>query len=139
MKTAIALLSLVAVVSFAGTTAIGATPSPELTVPMHAQNGSGEDGTATLSQEGGDVKVVISLKAAPSTEQPAHIHDGTCSDLKGVAYPLTNVTSGSSTTMIKSASLAKWLKGAFAINVHESASDLGKYVSCGNITAPNPM
>jgi len=41
--------------------------------------------------------------------------------------------------MIKSASLAKWLKGAFAINVHESASDLGKYVSCGNITAPSSM
>jgi len=139
MKIAIALLSVLAVVSFAGTTAIGATPSPELTIPMHAQNGSGEDGTATLSQEGGDVKVVISLKGAPTTEQPAHIHDGTCSDLKGVAYPLTNVTSGASTTMIKSASLAKWLKGAFAINVHESASDLGKYVSCGNITAPSSM
>ena len=58
MKIASALLSLLAVVSFAGTTAIGATPSPELTVPMHAQNGSGEDGTATLTQEGADVKVV---------------------------------------------------------------------------------
>ena len=68
MKIAIALLSLLAVVSFAGTTAIGATPSPEVTIPMHAQNGSGEDGTATLSQEGGDVKVVISLKGAPSAD-----------------------------------------------------------------------
>jgi len=140
MKIATAFLSLLAIVSFAGTTAIGATPSPEVTIPMHAQNASGEDGTATLSQEGGDVKVVISLKGAPSTAQPAHIHDGTCSDLKGVAYPLTSVTAGSSTTMIRSASLAKWLKGGgFAINVHESASDLGKYVSCGNIAAPSSM
>jgi len=140
MKIAIALLSLAAVVSFAGTTAIGATPSPEVTIPMHAENGSGEDGTATLSQQGGDVKVVISLKGAPSAEQPAHIHDGMCPDVKGIAYPLTSVTSGSSTTMIRSASLAKWLKGGgFAINVHESASNLGKYVSCGNIAAPSSM
>jgi hypothetical protein len=140
MKIAIALLSLLAVVSFAGTTAIGATPPPEVTIPMHAQNGSGEDGSAILTQEGGDVKVVISLKGAPSADQPAHIHDGTCADLKAVAYPLTSVTSGSSTTMIRSASLAKWLKGGgFSINVHESAADLGKYVSCGEITAPSSM
>jgi len=137
MKLASALLTLLAVVGFAGTAAVGA-PS-NITVAMHAQNGSGEDGTATLRQNGSDVEVVISIKNAPSTAQPAHIHDGTCSDLKGVADPLTNVTSGASTTVVKNVTIADLLKGPFAINVHESASNLGKYVSCGNITASSPM
>jgi hypothetical protein len=31
------------------------------------------------------------------------------------------------------------LKGPFAINVHESADNLGKYVACGNIKAASSM
>jgi len=137
MKIASALLSLLAVVSFAGATALGA--ANEMTIPMTAQNGSGEEGTATLTQDGADLKVVITLKNAPSAAQPAHIHDGTCADLKGVAHPLTNVTSGSSTTVVKGVTLESLVKGTFAINVHQSASDLGKYVSCGNIKPPSTM
>jgi CHRD domain len=137
MKPTIALLSLLAVVSFTGTTAIGATG--DVTVAMHAENGSGEDGTATITQSGSDVTVVISIKNGPSTAQPAHIHDGTCADIKGVVYPLTNVTSGSSTTVVKNVTVAALLKGPYAINVHESAANLGKYVSCGNIAAPSSM
>jgi hypothetical protein len=106
-----------------------------LTVTLNAQNGSGETGTATLTQAGSDVKVVISLKGAPATAQPAHIHDGTCAALKGVAYPLTNVVGGSSTTVVKGITIDKLLAGTYAINVHESAADLAKYVACGNVVA----
>ncbi len=114
-----------------------AAPSA-VTVTLSAQNGSGENGTATLTQVGGDVQVVIALSGAPAaTAQPAHIHTGTCSDLGGVAYPLTSVTGGKSTTTVKGVTIAALLAKPTAINVHQSADDLQKYVACGNITAPS--
>jgi CHRD domain-containing protein len=102
-------------------------------VTMKAQNGSGEDGTATLTQTGADLTVTISIPSGPTTPQPAHIHMGSCATLGGVKYPLTNVVSGKSTTTLKDVSLASVETGGFAINVHKSASDLGTYVSCGDI------
>ena len=119
----------------AGLSTASATPGT-LTIALHAENGSGESGTATLTQMGNDLKVVIALKGAPATTpQPAHIHDGTCANIKGIAYALHNVVNGSSTTTVMNANLGKLLAGAYAINVHESAANLGKYVACGNIVA----
>jgi hypothetical protein len=106
-----------------------------LTVTMNAQNNSGETGTATLTQVTDGVQVVLAIKGAPSTAQPAHIHTGTCADLKGVVYPLTSVTNGSSTTVVKGITIDQLLKSPMAINVHKSASDLATYVACGNIAA----
>ncbi|MBV8163263.1 MAG: CHRD domain-containing protein [Candidatus Eremiobacteraeota bacterium] len=105
-----------------------------VTVPMHEQNSSGESGAATLTQIGKDVKVVITLKGAPATTpQPAHIHEGTCGSIKGVVYALTNVVNGQSTTTGRNATVDSLLDGTHAINVHESADNLGKYVACGDI------
>jgi Cu/Zn superoxide dismutase len=134
MKTFKVLLSSLAFLTAASLSAAAATST--LTVALSAQNGSGEVGTATLTQAGSDVKVVIAIKGAPATTpQPAHIHDGTCANLKGVVYPLTNVVGGASTTVVKGVTIDKLLGGVYAINVHESADNLGKYVSCGNIVA----
>ena len=117
-----------------------AAATSTLTVPLSQQNGSGESGTATLTQAGSDVTVVISLKGAPATTpQPAHIHDGTCANLKGVVYPLTSVVNGASTTTVKETTIDKLLGGPYAINVHESATNLGKYVACGNIVQQSSM
>jgi len=125
------LISLV-FVTVAQLSAAAATST--LTIALHEQNGSGENGTATLTQMGADVKVVIAIKGAPATTpQPVHIHDGTCADLKGVTHPLTNVVNGSSTTTVPGVTIDKLLEGKYAINVHESAANLGKYVSCGDI------
>lgn len=132
MKNSSLLLAGLAFVTFTQLSAVAATST--LTVNIGAQNGSGETGTAMLTQMGADVKVVISLKGGPATTpQPAHIHDGTCADLKGVAYPLTSVVGGNSTTTVPGVTIDKLLGGTYAINVHESASNLGKYVACGNI------
>ncbi len=105
-----------------------------LTVTLQEQNGSGESGTATLTQVGGDVQVVIALKSAPATPQPAHIHSGVCSDLGGVANALTNIVGGKSTTLVKGTTIDQLLANPHAINVHESAANLGKYVACGDIS-----
>jgi hypothetical protein len=134
MKTLSLFLASLAFITVAQVSASAATSS--LTVNLSAQNGSGENGTATLTQTGSDVTVVIKLTGAPATTpQPAHIHDGTCGpSLKGVAYPLTSLVNGSSTTTVKGLTIDKLLGGTYAINVHESAADIGKYVACGNIT-----
>jgi CHRD domain-containing protein len=132
MKRLSLLLIALVFVTVAQLSAAAATST--LTINLHEQNGSGENGTATLTQMGADVKVVIALKGAPATTpQPAHIHDGTCADLKGVVYPLSNVVNGASTTTVPNVTIDKLLAGKYAINVHESAANLGKYVSCGDI------
>ncbi|MGB8965134.1 MAG: hypothetical protein WCB99_05795 [Candidatus Cybelea sp.] len=138
MKNAFILLTSFALVAVMQLAPAGAATST-LKVTLDAQNGSGETGTATLTQVGSDVQVVIALKGAPTTAQPAHIHNGVCSDLGGVVHPLSNVVNGSSTTTVKGVTIDGLLKQTSAINVHESAANLGKYVACGNITAPTSM
>lgn len=128
-------LLVAAALPFAAVTAATNT----LTVTMNAQNNSGETGTATLTQVSGGVQVVLAIKGGPATAQPAHIHTGTCADLKGVVYPLTSVTAGASTTTVKGITIDQLLKSPMAINVHKSAADLATYVSCGNITASSSM
>jgi len=51
------------------------------------------------------------------------------------AFMLKPVVGGKSITMVD-ASVADLLKEPMAINVHESATDLKKYVACGDIVAP---
>jgi hypothetical protein len=105
-----------------------------LKITMHSQNGSKEDGTATLMQKGKNVVVTIDLTNAPKAAQPAHIHPGTCAKLNpSPKYPLSNVVNGKSTTTIDNVDLDKLISGRFAINVHKSTTDLKTYVSCGDI------
>ncbi len=107
-----------------------------MSVTMTAQNGSGEDGTATITMKGdADVMVMVDLKNGTTEAQPAHIHKGSCANLDPTpAFPLTNVVSGKSETEVM-VSPAELNKGGYAINVHKSASDVKTYVSCGDITA----
>ncbi len=110
--------------------------SNTITVTMHAQNGSGEDGTATITDMGGgQVQVVLNLTNAPADPQPAHIHKGTCANLDPVpAFPLTNAVGGQSTTTVGT-SLSSLTSGQYAINVHKSAAEVKTYFSCGDIMA----
>lgn len=106
---------------------------------LKAQNGSGENGKVTLAGTGGKTTVTVSLKGENTTgKQPAHIHTGPCSKLGGVKYPLSDVVLGQSITVV-SASLDALTNGTLAVNVHESAADLGKYVSCGDLTKANKL
>jgi hypothetical protein len=111
--------------------------SGAISVTIMAQNGSGETGKATLTPMGMRTKVVVMVKGEPKgADQPAHIHPGTCADLNPKPiYPLHDVIAGASTTVV-SASLATLTAKATAINLHESATNIGKYVACGNIVKP---
>lgn len=106
----------------------------QMTISMMAQNNSEQSGTATLSEENGEVKVVLSLKGGSFTDpQPAHIHVGSCPTPGAVQFPLTDVVNGTSETMIKTTLAELKAKGPFAVNVHKSAADVKTYTSCGDI------
>jgi Cu/Zn superoxide dismutase len=107
-----------------------------LTIPISALNGSGETGSAVLTQTADGVQVVVTLKGAPADAQPTHIHAGTCGKINAAPeWPLTSLTDGTSTSVVKGVTIDQMLKTPYAINVHKSTSDLGTYVACGNIVA----
>jgi Cu/Zn superoxide dismutase len=136
MKSLHFALAAAAAVALGGATLVSAhAATTAVTVDMKALNGSGESGTATLTQQSDGVKVVVTLKNAPAEAQPTHIHIGTCGNIKGAEYALVNVTNGTSTSLVGGVKLDDLLKGHYAINVHKSTSDLGTYVSCGDIKA----
>ncbi|MGH2535307.1 MAG: hypothetical protein ACRDJW_23850 [Thermomicrobiales bacterium] len=91
--------------------------------------------------------------AQDAAGHPAHIHAGTCTELGEVVLPLENVGGGTmmgtpvAATMMGpetaipamvsvttvGADLATIIDGGHAINVHESAENMGNYVACGDI------
>jgi hypothetical protein len=106
---------------------------------------------------GATLAVGRGASAAQTEEEshPAHIHSGTCATLGDVVYPLNNVggpmadTSGTpvaamtmgpasaipvevSVTTVQ-ADLNSIVSGGHAINVHESAENIGNYIACGDI------
>jgi hypothetical protein len=80
----------------------------------------------------GMTHVTIELSNPGADPEPAHIHTGSCAELGDVSYPLTNVEGGNSETDVAT-SLADLQAADFAINVHESEANIGKYVACGDI------
>ncbi|HEV3090947.1 MAG TPA: hypothetical protein VGX91_05820 [Candidatus Cybelea sp.] len=135
MKRIAALLASLAFVALYAAPAASATST--LNLKLVAQNGSGEDGQVTLTQTSDGLQVVIAIPNGPAGPQPAHVHMGSCAKLGGVAYPLTSVAGGASTTVIKGVTIDQLLGGKYAINVHKSADDLGTYVSCADIVMPS--
>ena len=117
------------------------TPVPEsimkgMTVTLAEQNDSGESGTAVLKEVDGQVMVTLSLTGAPEgVSQPAHIHNGSCDNLGGIAYPLTNPMDGSSETMVDVTLDQLMSELPLVVNVHKSVSEAGVYVSCGDLYA----
>lgn len=102
-----------------------------LTVPLNAQNGSGESGTATLRDTAKGLVVALSLKNGTGL-QAAHIHPGGCAAPNPKpAFALHTVMNGRSTTTIPKVTIGELL-GKNSINVHKSTSDFA-YVSCGAI------
>lgn len=92
--------------------------------------------------------------AQDEVSHPAHIHSGSCAELGDVVAPLSDVSAAainngtpmamdmvgspnaipalSSVTTVELA-LADILAAEHAINIHESAENIGNYVACGDI------
>ncbi len=95
---------------------------------------SGEKGAAIFTDIGnGQTKVELDMTGGPkNTDQPAHIHSGSCDSLGGIVYTLNYVRNGYSETILD-ISLDQLLDEPLAINIHKSSKDLQNYLSCGDI------
>ncbi len=105
-------------------------------VTFAALNASGENGTATISEMDGKVKVILNVQGAPAgVEQPAHIHKGACPTPGDVVYPLNSVVNGVSETVLDATVDALVGGLPLAVNVHKSQSEVNMYVACGDVVA----
>ena len=126
-------------------------------VDLEPENGSGTEGTATLSKaEGGGIKVVLNVSGLPGhgTMYLAHIHPGTCGEeeeggqghsahehgaSKEIEYPLSPVYSdergeGSSTTVLRKVTFDDLLfEDPMHLNVHAPGSGDPPPVACANL------
>ena len=108
-------------------------------------------GIMSLGWAGGSIAQDMAMES-----HPAHIHSGTCATLGDVVQPLSNVSAEamnngtptammdmmmgsaaaipveSSVTTVQMA-LSDIVGGEHAINVHESAENIGNYIACGDI------
>ena len=126
------VLGLVAMVIFVSGTFAEAQ---DVSVNLGPLSSSGESGTATLSDVGGNkTKVVIAVTGQPANvPQPVHVHKGTCAQIDPApAYGLTTLTDGKSETVIDQP-LSSLQRERFAINGHKSAQEANTYVFCGDI------
>lgn len=128
-------LVLFAMTSFARVSGVSAQDD-ELTVDLNELNDSGVSGTATLTDNGdGTTTVSITVEGATGGH-PAHIHEGTCDDLDpNPTYPLEDVDADGVSETDIDVTLEDLLASPYAINLHESATNLGTYVACGEIAA----
>jgi hypothetical protein len=116
---------------------VSAKEGDTVTVTMGAGRDASQTGTATLTDQGSQTQVVLNIQpGAAGVEQPVHIHSGNCPGVGAVAFPLTNVVNGTSTTVVD-ATLDSLRTGGYSINVHQDGTQagLGVYVSCGAIPA----
>jgi hypothetical protein len=67
--------------------------------------------------------------------QPAHVHTGTCDDPGPVVYPLASLRDGGSFTLL-STTPDELLTNDYIVNVHLSEAEIGTYVSCAALEAP---
>jgi len=101
---------------------------------MNAQNGSAESGAVLLTPLGDKTRVEIVLANSPSgIAQPAHVHEGPCAKLNPKPkWGLASVVDGYSVTTIN-VPMDTLVGANYAVNVHKSGSEIGTYVSCGDL------
>ena len=130
------LLSLPSLALFAALMPIQpALAADAITVTLNRTNDSTTSGTATLTSEGNQTKVVIQMQGAPTgAVQPVHFHKGTCANLEPKpVYPLQDIKNGTSTTVVP-VEMSKLTATPHTINVHKSAADITTSVACGEVT-----
>lgn len=103
------------------------------TYTLSEQNDSGQSGTMTLEEVGGQLRVTLDLTDVGNVPQPAHIHAGACPNPGAVTYPLTNVVNGTSTTMLDISFDELTGEKPLAVNVHKSAAESSVYTACGDL------
>lgn len=118
-------------------TACGNIPAKadSVTFSLGELNYPGQTGWASLTDQGNQTGVILSLSPGSAESEAVHIHTGQCATLGGVANPLSSFAggAGSSVTTVDAA-LDSLLTGGFAVNAHTKGNP-GVYTACGNIPA----
>ncbi len=112
-----------------------------ITISLREYQRSGVSGSATLTADEQNTRVVMELSGDPVTgNHPTHIHTGTCADFDpDPTYPLTTVIldevsdEGVSDSTVEDVSLESLLGADYVILVHKSAEELTNYYVCGDI------
>jgi hypothetical protein len=122
-----------AMIAAGAMTASGAAPASK-TIAMHGLNGSGQDGTATITDQGGKVLVSVRIANEPaSASEPSHVHFGKCPTIKAIpAYNVGPILDGKGKSVV-ALSWATINSGKHVVMVHKSSAEMGSYVSCANI------
>jgi len=112
---------------------------PELTVDLKEVAGSGMSGNAKIETVEGGMLVTLSLPQDQG-ERPAHLHAGRCENPGGIEYPLNNIVNGNSETMLPGITMADLITTQeLYVNAHESESNLGRSIACGNLPFTSEM
>jgi hypothetical protein len=129
------LSTAILVLAASSVTANAASPATE-TIKMHALNNSGQNGTATITDLGGKVRVSVKIANEPaSASEPSHVHFGHCPEIKAIpAYNVGPILKGKATSTVY-LSWAQINSGKYVVMVHQSAQAMGTYETCGNIGA----
>lgn len=110
---------------------------PVIVISIKSQNDSGQLGTARLEgMADNKTKVILELTGGSFNQQPAHIHIGSCPNPGTVKYPLTDLESGRSETIVNTDLESMVKSGALAINVHKSEQEISVYTACGDLPRP---
>jgi hypothetical protein len=109
----------------------------ESVVHLLEYDGSGQSGTATLTQVDDQTEVVLEVKPGRPEDdpQPVHIHFGNCGpNLGELRFRLNDVVEGRSTTVV-GINLADLTSDKSIINLHKSYE--GRiFTACGDIGPP---
>jgi hypothetical protein len=109
--------------------------SAALELQLAEQGGSGQSGTATLTEvDGGKTRIVIELSNPPAKQQPSHVHPGSCDDLGPPVAGLSNVVDGKAETVVDM-SLDELRTGELVVHAHKSAQEYDTSVACAPIPA----
>ena len=104
---------------------------------LASQNNSSITGVATFTDLGeGKLRVEIQANGSGAGPQPAHIHEGSCTQLNPAPkYPLAFVTNGVSITDLD-ASIQEVTSAPHAIHMHKSPEEMPIYVACADTRVP---
>jgi hypothetical protein len=121
-----------------GLSSVSASAGVQAQFKIWAQNGSGEQGWATILEGApGTNTIIVRVRASGApvdVAQPMHIHRGNCNKLDPKpAYALHALVNGTSETVVNGITLADLEKGDYAINIHKGPRDVSTYVACGNL------
>jgi tRNA A-37 threonylcarbamoyl transferase component Bud32 len=108
-----------------------------ITLDLTSQNNSGITGAATMTNMGGGkLRVEMHVVGAGPGPYPAHIHEGSCSQLNPAPrFPLTNVVDGTLVTDVD-ATLQLVTSSPHAIHMHKSPDEMPIYVACADTRVP---